>query len=225
MAISFDAWVAQAENKWIDRDGAPAYNVYQCHDVWLDYMNKVYDLPTSWGYAPGNGWTSNVWTQFPYNAGLANHFVKVGPGAAQPGDVAFWPSPHVAVVLADAGGSLITLSQNNKFDNPPTPTVRTTLSKSGMLGYLRPKNPPKNPTNPTNPETELGEDAMKIYLGALADGSHAGKVWLFGPRGKVHIGSPAEVRLLQRYLREIDAGPLLEVEVDIAVNRYISKVL
>ncbi|GAA3582833.1 hypothetical protein GCM10022198_02590 [Klugiella xanthotipulae] len=138
MALSFTVWVARAENTWIDRDGyPPGGNIYQCHDVWLDYINRVYDLPISAGHAGGA--TSRVYTEFPRVAILSNYFTRVGPGTAQPGDVAFWPSPHVAVVIADAGASLITLSQNNGGDSRPMKTLRTTLSKNGLLGYLRPK--------------------------------------------------------------------------------------
>ncbi len=69
-----------------------------------------------------------------------------------------------------------------------------------------------------------GDETMKLYTGNLADKGHAGKIYLFGPKGKVHIGSPAELRLVQRYLREINAGPMLEVEVDIVISRYTSQV-
>lgn len=61
---------------------------------------------------------------------------------ARAGDVAVWSGSfgaylgggfgHVAIVLADGAGTITTLSQN------PNPTAVLELSKSGLLGYLRP---------------------------------------------------------------------------------------
>lgn len=72
--------------------------------------------------------------------GASGAYTQIPPGQpARKGDIACWgPSwgggwGHVAVVMADNGGSLSTISQN------PDPAARMNLGKNGLMGYLRPK--------------------------------------------------------------------------------------
>ena len=63
-------------------------------------------------------------------------------------DVAFWgnapatPYTHVAIVIADQGSSLLCLTQN------PGSTHQASITKNGLLGYLRPKT--ATATTPSN---------------------------------------------------------------------------
>jgi len=89
------------------------------------------------GFLSGNG-AKDIWN----TAGAKWQRFPVGGANGEPGgkgDLAVWgPSwgggfGHIAIVLADQGGSLKTFTQN------PGPAQVATLSKNGLIGYLRPK--------------------------------------------------------------------------------------
>lgn len=85
-----------------------------------------------------------------YGSAPLSHYSKLGPSTpAVKGDVAVWGSGlpngtagagHVAIVLADQGGSLQILTQNSGA------THIGSMSKAYLTGLLRPKNlaPPSN---------------------------------------------------------------------------------
>ena len=73
------------------------------------------------------------------NGPRSGAFTQVGAGSkALKGDIACYDASHgggyghVAIVIADNGGGLSTMSQN------PGPARQMNLGKAGLQGYLRP---------------------------------------------------------------------------------------
>ena len=138
------AWVDRVNGQYLDLDGypLPPHNPYQCHDVWLSYLYMLGGQPGD-GHAPGDdGWTSEVWLQFPdHRPNLANIFTKhYGQAGIGYGDVLFWrlgdpnyPYSHVAVALGPVvNGYVLCMTQN------PGATHIENLPISEVLGYLQP---------------------------------------------------------------------------------------
>lgn len=127
---------------YVDYDGAPPEQPYQCHDVWLALLILL-GLPVRLGWAPGYyGHTYEVWNQFPVVSGLEDHFTKHWDHNIQAGDAVFWPVsaqfPGTHVVLAlgpvdPVDGTFLCVTQN------PGPATITRFSAEGAAGYLRPK--------------------------------------------------------------------------------------
>lgn len=122
-----DRWVGQVSGRAIDMDGAFGA---QCVDVAISFNRSVVGGPNINGN--GNQWYAN--------GGNSGAYAQIGKDQpAQKGDIACWGSfygggyGHVAVVLADKGGSVNVISQN------PGPARAMDLSKQGLQGYLRPK--------------------------------------------------------------------------------------
>lgn len=165
MTISFDAWAASVDGKYIDKDGY-GNPIWQCHDVWLDYLVRVAGGNQSMGYAPSD-YTDSVFTHFPVNGVDAVFTRHHGTAGMRKGDVVFWrygssnhPLSHVAVALAaPANGSIYCMSQN------PGATQRLTLSLANALGYLRPKNATINPPTPPTAALPKGNKMFMIYNG------------------------------------------------------------
>lgn len=135
-------WANGIHGKGIDLDGAPARNPIQCHDVWLSYLYAL-GGKAPMGFAPGNGFTHNVFLSFPWHKGLSGLFTKhSGTGGIRRGDVIFWSAyreggglPHVAVALDPVSGSKVrTVTQ----DAGKRVEFRY-LGTAGIIGYLRPK--------------------------------------------------------------------------------------
>ncbi len=145
MGIPIETWSADVNGRFLDRDSAPVQQPYQCHDVWLDYANRVHDMPVAnpnLGWAPGNGYTNQVWRQFPAVSGVEQYFrKKYGTAGLGRGDVVFWDAyqgglPHVAVALGPIeGDTFLAVSQN------PGVTRITRLTAAGVIGYLEPLKP------------------------------------------------------------------------------------
>lgn len=148
MGLSFEAWLGSVNGQFIDVDGYPPENPYQCWDLWSDYAVRVHDVPFRMTGANAGGWddhyptyTCNVWHKFA-TSGLDQYFTQVAADQpAQPGDVAIWeygsspatPNSHIAVVVEDRGSSLYLMTQN------PGASRYGTITKTGVLGYLRPR--------------------------------------------------------------------------------------
>lgn len=139
--MNIDEWAASVVGRYIDRDYFPKEQPAQCHDIWLDYLNRVLGGATGLGWAPGEGWTDEVWKQFPAKSGLENYVTKIGGTNIQKGDVVFfakgsgsYPLSHVVVAMSPTtGGSVDCITQN------PGATKRATITLNGCLGVLRPK--------------------------------------------------------------------------------------
>lgn len=116
----------------------------QCWDLWSHYAVNVLGV-TYWktgtnagGGCPQHpGFTCGLWKTFD-RSGL-NQWFTPHTGTPQRGDVAIWewgspvgPNSHVAIVVEDRGGSVYCMTQN------PGASHYASLSKAGILGYLRP---------------------------------------------------------------------------------------
>lgn len=162
MAGQLDAWLAKVHRRPLDIDGA--YGA-QCWDLWAHYAVHVAGVPylatvtRAGGSSPHGGWACNVWHNAE-RAGLAPYFDKLGAKTvARRGDVAFWeksprqyPGSHVAIVIADEGAQLLTLTQN------PGPPIYARLPKTTLLGYLRPRSKANAPRPTTPNPTPTRED-------------------------------------------------------------------
>ncbi len=167
MTITVDAWAASVDGQYIDKDGY-GYPVWQCHDVWLDYLVRVAGGSQYMGYAPTD-FTDSVFTHFPVNGVDAVFTKHYGTAGIRKGDVVFWaygspyyPSSHVAVALAaPANGFVYTMTQN------PGATHRETLPLAGALGYLRPNNIPDTGEDDLTPEQAQQLSAIHAALTTL----------------------------------------------------------
>lgn len=136
MTMTIDQFIQTYNGRAVDVDGAYGG---QCWDLWSRYAQDVAGVPQS-ATNTSNGWAGSVYTTtYDRQPALRAKFDRL-PASATPrkGDVAFWgnahatPSTHVAIVLADQGGSLLCLTQN------PGATHQGSITKNGLLGYLRP---------------------------------------------------------------------------------------
>lgn len=162
-------WASAVNGRYLDLDGFPPQQPYQCHDVLLSYIRDCFGLPISAGHAPGAGWTDEVWKQFPsYRPQLAGHFSK-HPGSAglRAGDICFWPYgsrnhpwSHITVAMSgvDANGYVTCVSQN------PGPTQIMKLPVHQMIGFLRPfASQDQSSANPAPPKKKEEEDMAQPF--------------------------------------------------------------
>ncbi|WNM67265.1 minor tail protein [Arthrobacter phage Wyborn] len=127
IAAATTRWAASVNGRSLDLDGGFGA---QCVDVAISFNREVVGGPAIGGN--GRDWYAN--------GGRSGAYTQVSASSrAAKGDIACWGPAmgggygHVAVVLEDRGGSLLTMSQN------PGPTRQLVLSKNGLQGYLRPK--------------------------------------------------------------------------------------
>lgn len=141
---AFSDYLASVDGQFIDVDGN--YGA-QCWDLWTHYSVNLIGVDPWWrcstsvggGCADHPGYTCGIWYGF-NNSGL-NQWYTSHTGSPIRGDVAIWefgsaPAPlsHVAVVIEDRGDSVLCMTQN------PGGCHYGQISKSGILGYLRPDN-------------------------------------------------------------------------------------
>ena len=137
MTMTVDRFINVYNGRTVDVDGAYGG---QCWDLWSRYAQDVAGVPQS-ATNTTSGYADSVYTQTWGNQSkLQAAFDKLGPDATpRKGDVAFWtrcasyPGSHVAIVIADQGANLLCLTQN------PGATRQSALTKTGLIGYLRPK--------------------------------------------------------------------------------------
>lgn len=132
MSLSVDQFVASHNGKVINNGGT------QCVAVANQYEAEV--VGGGWIGTPLTGYAKDWWNNFNGSGTEVDNYVRVtADQPAQKGDLAVWLNyptsglPHIALVLADNGGSLNCFTQN-----PGTAHVEN-LVKGGLLGYLRPK--------------------------------------------------------------------------------------
>lgn len=177
--MNIDEWASSVNGRYIDRDGAFGA---QCHDLWLDYANRVYGMPIGLGWAPGNGSTDEVWTGFPATNGIQNYFVKLPASNIQKGDVVFWaegsrnyPGSHVAIAMSPSSGGVVDVMTQN-----PGATKRATLTLAGAVGVLRSKTA-ANSSNITTSQGKSDEPMLMIHKQTSAGTMYAlfsGNFWL-----------------------------------------------
>lgn len=175
-----DGFVNQWNGKNADYDGQ--YGA-QCVDLFNFYNRDVVKAPR---VAVGTA------AQL-YGAAPSSHYEKL-PATAAPrkGDVAVWgtnwphtSAGHVAIVLADQGGSMSVLTQN------PGATKIASMTKSYLTGFLRPRNLSSAPSG-ANPVGHVDEVSVP------ANGKVRVRGWAFDPDNpgasiQVHayVGGPA----------------------------------
>ncbi|QIN94349.1 minor tail protein [Arthrobacter phage Abba] len=126
VSAAVDRFVGKYNGVAVDADGGFGA---QCVDLARQYAKELFGVSIS-----GNG---NQWFA---NGAASGKFTQISASSKpQKGDLACWGTfygggyGHVALVLADGGGSLSVFTQN------PGPCHKDTLSKQGLQGYLRPK--------------------------------------------------------------------------------------
>ncbi|GAA3528364.1 hypothetical protein AFL01nite_02430 [Aeromicrobium flavum] len=127
LSAKVDAFVKKHNGRYVDFDGA--YGA-QCHDLAQFYNRDV--VKARFISTPYTGGAKDAWRTYD-----SSRYTKVSAGSApRKGDLAVWGNGqygHIAIVLANAGNNVKVLTQN------PGATKVANLSKSGLLGYLRPK--------------------------------------------------------------------------------------
>ena len=138
---NFQNWLNSVNGKAVEMDTSWGA---QCWDLWSHYAVNMLGV-TYWrtgtnaggGCPQHSGYTCGLWKTFD-RSGL-NQWFTPHTGTPQRGDVAIWdwgspagPNSHVAIVVEDRGNNVYTMTQN------PGPAHYATLSKAGILGYLRP---------------------------------------------------------------------------------------
>jgi hypothetical protein len=153
------SWIPQVQDRYINVDWNPANRGFgaQCWDLaahWSMYLGlAVINTGDARGRWPG--WAGNMVDTFPQNAEVARDYVLVSPDqGGLPGDIPVWddsywyyPSTHVAVLIADKGAQLLCMSQNSvpaRPDNPypgdsTGPTTLQHLPRQGLIGFIRPR--------------------------------------------------------------------------------------
>lgn len=174
MTMTLDDWFKDVQGRFIDADRA---NGGQCWDLVQDYLTRVLDggsLQTS--PSPHAGYAIGCWDGFSSN-GLTAWFSQA-PATATPlpgwvpvwkwGQV-FYPTSHIAVVIKDMPGGMVSCMTQN-----PGPAHSQPLPKLGLAGYLVPKftaasgvqvHPAAVTTGTGNPAI----DAVASAAGTIAD--------------------------------------------------------
>ena len=164
-AFDLDALAAELDGKFLDLDAAPRQHPWQCHDVFLALVLALGGKLTD-GHAPGTEYTDQVWRAYPrHRPNLARLFTRHGPEEIRRGDAVFWSSyagagglPHVAIALEDArANDVLCLTQN------PDRVRRARLTRTGVLGVLRPITTQPTPT--TQKKDEEDDMATKERVG------------------------------------------------------------
>lgn len=132
-------FIKRYKGKWVDVDGFPAVQPYQCYDLWMQFMYDNYDVSRNIIIGP-SGFAKDIWKSFDA-LGLDNYFTKsktpkVGDWVIYD-DSAIFPQSHVAMVAKVHSNSKIDIFGQNQAGKPQGTVI--TVGTQGVLGYLRPK--------------------------------------------------------------------------------------
>lgn len=128
-------FIQQYNNKYIDYDGA--YGA-QCVDLYNTYTAKFVggqNVMVGWAPEIFNAYDTKAYARYNGNqtAGRMGDVAVFRPGAAT-------PSGHVAIVIGDNGnGTLRVLQSNATALGSRGPSIISNISKSSLMGYLRPR--------------------------------------------------------------------------------------
>lgn len=175
-----DAFVSRYNGKYVDYDGYPVNDRYQCFDLWVFYCREVVGfqntLSSQYGQHPG--YACAIWDGFNSN-GSGTYFIKVSATSTpQKGDVAVWQfgalnhtSSHVAIVMEDRGSNILVFEQNG-WPSKACAVQQTT--KSGIAGYLRPKQFAGPVVPPPSPIPDNDTVAVQANTGSMFSVGPAG---------------------------------------------------
>lgn len=231
------AWLEDVDGRKIDRDGGfPARDPYQCWDLWADYAERVYGVPLAatftnyGGSTPHSGYACNVFHNAHRVPALMAVFDVVG--ADQPGrngDVAFWEKgglyagSHVAIVIEDlssVGRAVLRCMSQNKGPGHDAAAYET-LSKSTLLGYLRPRTKHTAPVAPDTPAT-VKETPVVPFLTRIVRGTNVGSIDLWTDHGPSHV-KPAELDAVRLMLTHLGASTTA-LEINSLQHQQLSSV-
>lgn len=158
MSLSVQQFIANNNGKLINNRGI------QCVALANQYEQDVVG-----GYligTPLTGYAKDLFNNFGNEASSVN-YVRLGSGdTAQLGDLAVWNAyngnglPHVALVMSDLGNNLKCFTQN------PGAAHVETLTKNGLLGYLRPKKfVTQAPAPASVPNAPVGPNQYRVQPG------------------------------------------------------------
>jgi hypothetical protein len=189
MTISLNEWAASVEGRYKDVDGSWGG---QCWDLVQDYLWKCVQAGLALHTRPAAhaGWALGVWEVALGSSAQGKQLraaldPRTGDERAQPGDIIVWgltpglyPASHIAVVLEDRGTHVWAMSQNSSKARPDLPgysnqasgpAIRQLLPKTGIAGYLRPRNMAKAaapvPTAPRLQNRTITANGTKVRTG------------------------------------------------------------
>lgn len=166
MSLTVDQFVANNQ-RLINNGGI------QCVAVANQYQKEV--IEGGWIGTPLTGWATDWWTNFGNDSDY-DHYIRLDANATpQKGDLAIWKKynnnglPHIALVLENLGNNVKCFTQN------PGKAHVETLTKTGMIGYLRPKKfiqaaPAPIVQAPTAVATEAGQREYIVQPGDTLSG-------------------------------------------------------
>lgn len=132
-----DDFVRRWDGKYVDVDGFPKSQPYQCTDLFNKFHSEL--MGGSYVRMRFSGGAKDLWSTDNSNE-VNQKYSRVDRGqGGRKGDVAVWDGAmgggygHVAIVLSDRGEDLEVLTQN------PGATKVSRISKAHLLGYLRPR--------------------------------------------------------------------------------------
>lgn len=122
--------------KSVDVDNYPAYQPYQCYDLWAQFVMDEYGTSKPIIIGP-TGCAQDIWNNFD-GLGLEDYFTKVS-GSPKDGDWVVFGSTafsHVAMFRWDNEDGTITVLHQNYLGQ--TEVTQDKFSTKYVLGYIRP---------------------------------------------------------------------------------------
>jgi LysM repeat protein len=167
MSLTIDQFVANHNNRLINNGGV------QCVAVANQYELEV--VEGGWIGTPLTGWATDWWTNFGNDSDYDNYIRVDASEQPQKGDLAIWKKynnnslPHIALVLENQGSNVKCFTQN-----PGNARIES-LTKNGIIGYLRPKKfirvaPAPVVQAPTAVATEAGQREHIVQPGETLSG-------------------------------------------------------
>lgn len=138
------AWAVMSPDRFYDKyigesvdvDNYPAYQPYQCYDLWAQFIMDVYDEDSPVIITP-TGYPRDIWNNFD-GLGLDAYFTKV-EGNPRDGDWVIYDSPafsHVGMFRSENDDGTIIILHQNYLGQPEVTQDRFTANY--ILGFIRP---------------------------------------------------------------------------------------
>jgi hypothetical protein len=136
-------FITEWMNKYLDTDGYPAYNKYQCVDVIRKYQTEVIKMPLVGGNA------IDYWYHYPYDQTLQQYFTRIPNTLTfipKLGDVIIFagtsknPYGHIGLQSTAANFFWTTVFEQNDPIGSACHYKAYNYITPRLLGVLRPKN-------------------------------------------------------------------------------------